>query len=74
MNQPNISLDKTTPISCNKCQHDVFVEGVMLRKVSKFLSGTDKDGLIPIPVFSCQKCHHINMEFLPSQLQQTNEA
>ena len=67
-NQPklNISLDKTTPIVCDECQNDVFKEGVMLRKASKFLTGTPQDALIPIPVFSCAKCGNVNKEFLPS--------
>jgi hypothetical protein len=63
--QLNISLDKTTPIICEKCEYDVFKEGVMLRKASKFLTGTTQDALIPIPVFACGKCGHVNEEFIP---------
>ena len=29
----------------------VFHQGFILRKVSKFLTGQDQDGIIPIPVF-----------------------
>jgi len=67
MNQPkiNVSLDQTQKIVCENCGHDVFVEGVMVQKASKFLTGTEKDALIPIPVFSCSKCHHVNEEFRP---------
>jgi uncharacterized Zn finger protein len=64
--QLNITLDKTTPIVCEECQNEVFQEGVMLRKASKFLTGTAQDALIPIPVFSCSKCGHVNKEFLPA--------
>ena len=71
MQQPqqlNISLDKTTGIKCEKCENEVFHDGVMLRKASRFLTGTAQDALIPIPVFSCSKCGHVNDEFLPIQL------
>jgi len=38
----------------------------MLRKASKFLTGTAQDALIPIPVFACGKCGHVNKDFLPA--------
>jgi uncharacterized Zn finger protein len=66
--QLNISLDKTTAASCDACQNEVFQEGVLLRKASRFLTGTSQDALIPIPVFTCSKCGHVNEEFLPKQL------
>ncbi len=73
-NNLNVSLDKTTGIKCDKCKNEVFHEGMMLRKVSKFLVGSSQDALIPIPVFVCSKCGHVNDEFLPMQLrEQDNE-
>jgi uncharacterized Zn finger protein len=64
----NISLDKTVEIVCDKCSGKVFQEGLMLRKASKFLTGTAQDALIPLPVFSCAACGHVNEEFLPEPL------
>ena len=64
----NISLDKTKEIACEKCGNNVFQEGVLLRKASRLLTGTAQDALIPIPVFACSKCNHVNDEFLPPQL------
>jgi uncharacterized Zn finger protein len=64
----NISLDKTQEITCESCGHNVFQEGLMLRKANKFLTGTAQDALIPLPVFSCAKCGHVNEEFLPEPL------
>ena len=64
----NISLDKTAEITCDECGHNVFQEGLMLRKANKFLTGTAQDALIPLPVFSCAKCGHVNEEFLPEPL------
>jgi uncharacterized Zn finger protein len=72
MEQPqlNIGLDKTVAASCDECQNEVFQEGVLLRKASRFLTGTSTDAIIPIPVFMCSKCGHVNKEFLPKQLNQ----
>ena len=65
----NITLEKTTPMVCDECENQIFKEGVMLRKASKFITGTTQDAVIPIPVFSCSKCGHVNNEFLPAELQ-----
>jgi uncharacterized Zn finger protein len=69
----NISLDKTTGMSCDECGNEVFQEGVMLRKASRFLTGTAQDAMIPIQVFACSKCGHVNNEFLPLQLRSNKE-
>lgn len=64
----NISLDKTTPLVCEKCENETFTQVTFLRKVSKFIAGTDNDALIPIPSFACSKCGHVNEEFQPKNL------
>jgi len=71
--QLNISLDKTTGVVCEECDNQVFREGVMLRKASRFITGTAQDAIIPIQVFTCSKCGHVNEEFLPSQLKNKSE-
>jgi predicted nucleic-acid-binding Zn-ribbon protein len=65
----NITLDKTTPITCDNCGGQVFTEGLIIRKASKFLTGTAQDSIIPIPTFACTQCGHVNQEFLPKELQ-----
>ncbi len=57
--------DQSEPVTCEKCTSLVFVEGIMLRRVNKLLIGADQDGMIPIPVFSCQMCGHINSNMMP---------
>lgn len=66
--QVNISLKDTTKIECEKCANDVFAPGLLLRSVSRFLTGTDKDALYPIEVFFCVKCQHVNERFYPKDL------
>ena len=64
----NLSLDKTTPVQCSQCQNETFMEGVMLRKASRFITGTDRDALIPIQIMICTKCHTPLEETIPTQL------
>ena len=70
MNTPklNVSLDKTLPIVCDECGNETFTEAVILREVSRFLTGQMQDGLVPIPVFACTKCGHVNDKFMPAEL------
>lgn len=65
----NVSLDQTTPIACEECSAETFTQVVFLRKVSRFVIGTQQDGLTPIPSFACSKCGHVNEEFQPKNLE-----
>ena len=48
--QPQIDLRNTTSVT-NTEGGILFQQGVLLRKVSKFVTGTAEDGIMPIPVF-----------------------
>ncbi len=61
-------LSKSTSIVCEKCGNQTFRESLLLRRVSRLITGEAKDGILPIPVFACTKCGHINKEFIPSIL------
>jgi uncharacterized Zn finger protein len=71
--QLKVSLDKTLPIICELCGSQAFQEALMLRKVSKFLTGDAQDGVLPIATFVCAKCGHVNEEFMPKELKNTEE-
>ena len=66
--QINISLDKTTPLTCDKCGSEIFNEVLFVRKISKILIGAPQDALYPIPVFACALCNHVNEDFYPKEL------
>jgi hypothetical protein len=61
----NVQLNKTLPVLCESCGNPTFKEVMFIRKVSKFISGTPQDGMIPIPTFACDSCGNINEEFKP---------
>jgi len=64
----NIDLKNTQPITLD--ENHVFVEGVILRKVSKFITGTSEDGIVPIPVFYNPTTGKILIETLPKELRE----
>jgi uncharacterized Zn finger protein len=65
----NVDLSQTQGVTCDECGHTYFEEGIIIRKASGFLTGTGKPTYIPIPVFNCKKCGHVNQEFLPQEIQ-----
>ena len=74
MEQPrlNLSIDQTLPVECEKCGHTFFEEALHIRKASGLLTGTGQTTYMPIPVFGCKACGHVNTEFLPKELKQLN--
>jgi hypothetical protein len=63
----NIDIKNTTAIT-SPDGNQVFSEGVILRKVSKFITGTSEDGVIPIPVFYDVVTGKILVDLLPKEL------
>lgn len=71
MNQsPNVNfgLKDTQSVQCTECKGEVFQNGVIFRKVSKILAGTDKDALVPINIPYCVNCLEPLDDLLPSEL------
>jgi len=48
----------------------VFSEGVILKKISKFVAGTPEDAVIPIPVFYDIQTGNVLIEMLPKEFRQ----
>jgi len=65
--QMKVDITQSTPIK-SEDGNKVFQEATILRKVSKFLTGTSEDGIIPIPVFIDIKTGKILLEMLPKEL------
>jgi hypothetical protein len=71
--KPQIDLSKSKPIVCQKCGYDVFLDGAKFRKVSKLLTGTPQDIIIPVDVFLCGNCGEVCEELMPEQLRVLQE-
>ena len=52
----------------------IFAEGVILKKISKFVSGTSEDVIVPIPVFYDIESGNILTELLPKELREEFES
>ena len=68
----NVDITQTTPMSSTE-GNQIFQEAVVLRKLSKFLAGTNEDAVIPIPVFIDVKTGKILIDMLPKELKEEYE-
>lgn len=66
-NQPQIKIENTQQV-VNFDGDILFHEGVILRKVSKFLAATEEDVIIPISVYYDPVSKKILKETVPPQL------
>ena len=54
-------------VVCNKCKNPTFRQVVLLKKVSAAISPNGNTSFLPMPVFECSQCGHVNDELLPKQ-------
>jgi len=47
-----------------ECGNKVFVEGYVIKRISRILTGSPEDTLYPIPLYVCSKCGKVPTEFL----------
>ncbi len=68
----NVDLANTQPY-IDQDGGQLFMEGMILRKVSKFLTGSSEDQLVPIPVVINIRTKKVVTELLPPQLKEEFE-
>jgi len=71
-NRAPIDIKLTTPLVCDSCGGEIFTEALMFRKVSALMTDNGKQGLLPISVYACIKCHSTHKEFIPLELRNMN--
>ena len=59
----NIDLKEQPSVVCEKCEGVYFREVTMIKKVSKLLTGSGQDKIVPFPTYMCDGCGHVNEEF-----------
>lgn len=64
----NVNLKDAETIKCEECEGIVFEEKMIIKKISKFVTGSPQDSISPIPVIVCANCNHMNEMFKPNVL------
>ena len=58
-----IDVNQTAPVKCDKCENQTFKQTLLIRKLSALVSPNGQEQYVPIAVFACEKCGHVNSEF-----------
>jgi hypothetical protein len=66
--QPNIDISKTTKLTTESGK-DIWQQGFIVRKVSKFLTQAEDDAIMPLPVWYDPETGKILKGCLPPELQ-----
>ena len=61
--QEQIDISKTSAITCESCENSTFKQSLLLRKLSALASPSGQETIVPMSVFACEKCGHVNSEF-----------
>ena len=65
--QVNINPEDLTDVVCEKCGNQTFTLAFLFKKISAILSPNGQESMIPLQVYKCDSCGHINKEFLPKE-------
>ena len=58
-----VNVMKSPNVKCEKCE-DIFFEKVtIIKKISKLLTGSMEDQIVPMETYVCKSCGHMNKEF-----------
>lgn len=63
--KPKVNLRDSETITCDKCGSNYFREVIYIKKVSKLLTGSPEDTIVPFPIYKCDSCGHVNKGFNP---------
>jgi uncharacterized Zn finger protein len=68
--QQSIDMSKATSIKCEKCEGSTFKQTLLISKMSALVSPNGQETIIPTAVFACEKCGHVNEDFVKLMVQQ----
>lgn len=64
---PKIDLSNARDMNCGSCNYPYFVQAVMVKRISKIVTGTPNDVVIPVDVLLCGNCGKPMEELLPKE-------
>lgn len=63
MPQMKVNLREQPTVKCEECGGVLFEEVTLIKKVSKLITGSTDDTLVPFPTYRCAECKHMNEDF-----------
>ena len=65
--QPNVNInpEDLEDVFCDECGNQTFEPVFLFKSLSAVLSPSGQKSLIPLQLYKCTDCGHINNEFIP---------
>ena len=63
VNLNNVDLTHATTLECEECKCKGFKQTLMLKRLSALISPNGQESIVPVAVFCCEQCGHVNKEF-----------
>ena len=73
INPRNINPNDLEDVVCDKCGSQCFQPIFLFKRLSAVLSPTGQETMIPLQIYRCADCGHINDIFLPKDAEIENE-
>ena len=64
----SVDLKHAKDIVCEECGGLGFRQTMMLKRLSALVSPNGQEAIVPVAVFACDKCGHINKEFSEAEI------
>jgi NADH:ubiquinone oxidoreductase subunit B-like Fe-S oxidoreductase len=71
--QPSLDWSQAQDFTCSHCGGEYFINAVMVKKFSKFVTGTTNDAVVPVDILLCGSCGKPVDELIPHQLRKKPE-
>jgi hypothetical protein len=65
--QPKLDLSQAKDLNCIHCNYPYFIQAVMVKKFSRFITNTPNDAVIPVDVLLCGNCGKPMEDLLPKE-------
>ena len=62
--QMNIKPSELEDVSCDECGNFTFAQVVLMKRMPQLISPTGKEAFIPMQVYACNSCGHVNERFI----------
>jgi uncharacterized protein CbrC (UPF0167 family) len=59
-----VNLQDAEDVVCEECENNYFSPAIIIKRVSALLSPSGQEMMAPVQLFQCNKCGHVNKEFL----------
>ena len=69
--QVKVDLSQAETMKCEYCGNYLFIKSSLIKRLSPLVSPTGEEALIPIEIYSCGNCGHINQKLNPTLSEKT---